>query len=105
MKQEIIFSGRRIDNGEEVKGMYFIAPLTDENSGTDPCCGWFFLTGETKHCISTNQGVVYVVIPESVKCETYDKVKETLDELFSIYKELISLMISSSNIVRTNIKL
>ena len=61
------FKGKRIDTGAEVTGYYFKAPLTDENSGTDPDCGLFFLTGKTRHCISTEEGVVYVVEKDSVK--------------------------------------
>lgn len=60
------FRGKRIDNGEWVIGNYFVTPLTDENSGTTPDKGWFFLTGETRHCISTETGVVFVVSEESV---------------------------------------
>lgn len=54
------FRARRIDNGKWVYGHYFKTPLTDENSGTTPDKGWFFLTGETRHCISEN-GVVFVI--------------------------------------------
>ncbi len=61
----IKFRGKRIDNGEWVEGHYFVAPLTDENSGTQPDAGWFFLTGETRHCISNN-GVVFVVDQNTV---------------------------------------
>ena len=61
------FIGKRIDNGEWIEGYYFISPLTDENSGTPPESGWFFLSGERRHCISTENGVVYVVEPDSVQ--------------------------------------
>lgn len=63
--REIKFRGRRIDNGDWVYGDYFKTPLTDENSGTKPESGWFFLTGEPRHCISSC-GVVFVVDPETV---------------------------------------
>src|SRR5690349_21775401 len=63
--REIKFRGLRIDNKEWVYGYYFLSPLTDENSGTDSSAGWFFLTGETRHCISRD-GVVYVVDPATV---------------------------------------
>ena len=63
--REIKFRGKRIDNNQWVYGHYFISPLTDENSGTTPDVGWFFLTGEKRHCISSD-GVVYVVIPETI---------------------------------------
>lgn len=58
--REIKFRARRIDNGRWVYGQYFITPLTDENSGTTPDAGWFFLTGETRHCIVQN-GVAFVI--------------------------------------------
>lgn len=63
--REIKFRGRRVDNGEWVFGHYFTTPLTDENSGAPPEAGWFFLTGETRHCISRD-GVVYVVDPATI---------------------------------------
>ena len=62
----IKFKGQRIDNKEWVEGYYFVTPLTDENSGTNPDTGHFFLCGEKKHCISTEHGVVFTVIPESI---------------------------------------
>jgi len=67
MKAEVKFKGRRIDNNEWVEGYYFKAPLTDENSGTDPEVGWFFLTGIERHCIVGNDGVVFVVQPNTVE--------------------------------------
>lgn len=63
--RQIKFRGKRIDTKEWVYGHYFTTPLTDENSGTDSSKGWFFLTGETRHCIGQN-GVAFVVIPETV---------------------------------------
>ena len=65
MNRQIKFRGRRIDNGEWVCGFYFMTPLTDENSGALPESGWFFLSGQTRHCISVG-GVVYVVDPATV---------------------------------------
>ena len=64
------FKGKRIDTGEWVKGHYFTTPLTDENSGTKPDVGWFFLTGETRHCIS-RFGCVFVVDEETI-CRSLD---------------------------------
>ena len=61
------FKAKRIDNGEYVTGCYFIAPLTDENSGEKSECGLFFLSGETRHCISTLEGVVFVIDPETLE--------------------------------------
>lgn len=63
--REIKFRGKRIDNGRWVYGQYFITPLTDENSGTTPDAGWFFLTGETRHCIAQN-GVAFVIDPNTL---------------------------------------
>ena len=63
--REIKFRAKRIDNGEWVYGDYFNTPLTDENSGTLPDAGWFFLTGEARHCIGQN-GVAFVVDSSTV---------------------------------------
>ncbi len=63
---KVVFKGKRVDNGEWVEGYYFVSPLTDENSGTPPTDGWFFLTGKKRHCISTEHGVVYIVEEDSV---------------------------------------
>ena len=85
----ITFKGKRIDHerfGKENKwvyGHYFKTPLTDENSGTHPEEGWFFLSdGKERHCISDKDGVVYVVIPESVgiDVESLDVGKISLEE-------------------------
>lgn len=51
LNRPIKFRGKRIDNGRWVYGQHFKTPLTDENSGTTPDKGWFFLCGETRHCI------------------------------------------------------
>ncbi|ODA39303.1 YopX family protein [Desulfosporosinus sp. BG] len=58
--REIKFCGKRVDNGQWVYGQYFITPLTDENSGLPSETGWFFLTGEKKHCIARD-GVSFVI--------------------------------------------
>lgn len=64
--REIKFRGKRIDTGEWVYGHYFTTPLTQENANdTSPKDGWFFLCGEKRHCIS-NDGVVFIVDPETV---------------------------------------
>jgi uncharacterized phage protein (TIGR01671 family) len=60
MSREIKFRGRRIDNSQWVYGQYFVAPLTDENSGTTLDAGWYFLSGETRHCI-VQDGVSFVI--------------------------------------------
>ena len=66
MGREIKFRGKRVDTKKWVHGYYFKTPLTDENSGTQPEVGWFFLSGETRHCISEEHGVAFVIIPETV---------------------------------------
>lgn len=73
---KVIFKGNRIDNNQEVQGYYFVSPLTDENSGTTSDKGWFFLSGEKRHCISTEQGVVFVVEKDSVEIVSFTEVKE-----------------------------
>lgn len=60
MSREIKFRARRTDNGQWVYGQYFRTPLTDENSGTTPDAGWFFLCGEPRHCI-VKDGVSFVI--------------------------------------------
>lgn len=65
MSREISFRGRRTDNKKWVHGHYFMTPLTDENSGATQDKGWFFLSGERRHCISTD-GVVFVIDPETL---------------------------------------
>lgn len=62
----IKFRGLRADNKEWVYGFYFVTPLTDENSGTAPDKGWYFLTGEKRHCISNDNGATFVIIPSTI---------------------------------------
>lgn len=70
MNRVIKFRGKRIDNGEWIYGHYFISPLTDENSGTSPDKGWFFLSdGVKRHCIERD-GVVFVIDPETLSQST-----------------------------------
>ena len=64
--KEVKFKAKRIDSADWVSGHYFTSPLTDENSGTTPDKGWFFLTGEKRHCIEQNH-VVFVVDPDTIK--------------------------------------
>ena len=65
--EDIKFKAKRIDNGIWVSGHYFVSPLTDENSGTSPDKGWFFLSdGIKRHCIERD-GVVFVVDSETIK--------------------------------------
>ncbi len=65
MNQILKFRGQRIDTKRWVYGDYFKTPLSDENSGTTSDKGWFFLTGETRHCIG-QQGVAFVVDEKTV---------------------------------------
>jgi uncharacterized phage protein (TIGR01671 family) len=60
VNREIKFRAKRIDMDRWIYGQYFTTPLTDENSGTKPDAGWFFLTGELRHCIVQN-GVSFVI--------------------------------------------
>lgn len=59
--REIEFRGIRIDGDQWVYGYYFTTPLTIENFGTG-----YLGDGVKRRCISTNMGVVYAVIPETV---------------------------------------
>jgi uncharacterized phage protein (TIGR01671 family) len=65
MGREIKFRGRRVDNDKWVYGQYFKTPLTDENSGTTPDAGWFFLSGSRRHCI-VQDGVSFVIDEKTV---------------------------------------
>lgn len=64
MKREIRFRGKRLDNGQWVTGYYFETPLTAEVCA-EPEIGLFFLSGEKRHCISS-QGVAFPVDPATV---------------------------------------
>jgi len=98
MKKEIIFTGKRIDNGEIVKGHYFTPPLTDENSGLPPETGWFFLAGgERRHCIEKD-GVVYTVTPESVKLDL------DLQELFAKKLKRICAILTKEVVIDDGIR-
>jgi uncharacterized phage protein (TIGR01671 family) len=63
--REIKFRAKRNDNGNWVYGQYFKTPLTDENSGTTPDAGWYFLTGEPRHCIAQD-GVSFVIYEKTL---------------------------------------
>lgn len=71
---EIKFRAKRVDFEKLhpvqhwVYGYYFIAPLTAENCNDVPVKdGHFFLSdGKIRHCIATEHGVVYEVLPETV---------------------------------------
>ena len=88
---KIRFKGKRIDTEDWVSGYYFKTPLTDENSGADSEDGWFFLTGETRHCISDEDGVAYTVIPESVQVDikSLDEVITLEEYISNVYSEVI----------------
>jgi len=71
---EIKFRAKRVDFEKLhpvqhwAYGYYFIAPLTAENCNDVPVKdGHFFLSdGKIRHCIATEHGVVYEVLPETV---------------------------------------
>lgn len=63
--REIKFRAKRIDMDRWIYGQYFTTPLTDENSGTTPDKGWYFLTGEPRHCIVQNM-VAFVIDPRTL---------------------------------------
>ena len=70
------FKGKRIDNGEWVKGFYFKAPLTAENfTGS-------FSSGVERHCISDDDGVVFEVEPETISIVETDAVKILHDRYY-----------------------
>jgi len=82
------FKGERIDNGEWVEGHYFTTPLSDENSGAPTDAGWFFLTGETRHCIGKD-GIAFCVHPESVQVVATEQCKWAVvdkDEIYDNYQ-------------------
>ena len=63
--RNILFRGKRIDNGKWVEGYYTKSPITDENSGLPMECGMYFLTGEERHLI-IQDGAAFTILPESV---------------------------------------
>lgn len=79
--REIRFRGKRIDMDRWVYGQYVITPLTDENSGTTPDAGWFFLTGETRHCIVQDH-VAFVIDLKTLGQYTGLKDKNGLNEIY-----------------------
>lgn len=81
-----IFRAKRIDNGNWVCGHYFMTPLTDENSGAPSDDGWFFLTGEPRHCIGSNN-VAFVIDPKTLGMST-GKTTENTHPMFYDVKEL-----------------
>lgn len=58
--REIKFRAKMINQDYWVYGNYFQTPITDENSGTKPDAGWFFLIGEKRNLIEGN-GSAFVI--------------------------------------------
>lgn len=84
MKREIKFKAKRIDNKEYVEGNYFQTPLTEENSGLDARKGWFFLAdGIKRDCIEQN-GVAFVIDPETLEVIEEFNYKSMFTEGFKI---------------------
>ena len=76
------FKAKRLDNGQWVYGNYFKTPLTDENSGCPMEAGWFFLSdGKTRHCISDENGVTYVINIKTL-CQFTDKYDKNSKEIY-----------------------
>jgi len=77
--RKINFRGKTIKDNRWVYGHYFVTPLTDEDSGADQKTGWFFLTGEKRHCISNENGAVFVVDEKTVSQSTSLKDKNGVE--------------------------
>lgn len=65
VSRQIKFRAKRMDMDRWVFGEYFRSPLTDENSGAPAESGWFFLAGETRHCIAQD-GVAFAIDPATI---------------------------------------
>jgi len=67
MEKEIIFRGKRKDNGKWVYGYYIKTPITAEFE----CDGQFLDSGAGRHCI-VQDGVAHEVDEKTVKNDNLD---------------------------------
>lgn len=81
------YRGKRIENRKWVYGYYFETPLTNGFTDSEPEDGWYFLSGEKKHCISQD-GSVYEIDQETVGqyIHTVDEVDIYLGDTVKAYK-------------------
>ena len=65
MQRDIVFRGKRTDNGQWVEGYYFTTPLTNENIMVPIEDGHYFMCGIQRHVIARN-GTVFEVDAQTV---------------------------------------
>ena len=105
--REILFRGKRIDFSDTwVYGQYCISPLTDENSGTEPKAGWFFLSDNiTRHLIIQNNVSFWVdekTIGQYIGMKDIEGNKIFEWDLCSLYTDRIGLIQFSHGVFGIN---